>query len=139
MARGGWTWGPLVLARTVAHPDAEPVLLQNAEACAELDLLEADFVMYGNQVRMLSGSIAWVADPLMTACARDHSNDRKEGTASGHQSTLPDKKFPADRARRFGCRVGPEGAGGGATGEQAMRGFSYNGTGHGVSRNASGR
>ena len=121
----------LVLARTVAHPDAEPILMQNAAACAELDLVEADFVMYANQVRMLSGSIAWVADPLMTACTRDHSNDRAEGVASGHQSTLPDKRFPRDRARRFGCRVGPEGAGGGATGAQAIRGFAYNGTGHG--------
>lgn len=121
----------LVLAKTVAHREAETALMQNAEACAELDLLEADFVMYGNQVRMLSGSIAWVADPLMTACTRDHSNDRKEGTASGHQSTLPGKRFPRDRAQRFGCRVGPEGAGGGATGRQAIRGFAYNGTGHG--------
>lgn len=121
----------LVLAKTVAYPDAEPVLMQNAEACSEIDLLEADFVMYGNQVRMLSGSIAWVCDPLMTACTRDHSDDRKNGRASGHQSQIEGKRFPGDRARRFGCRGGPEGAGGGSTGEGAVRGYSYNGTGHG--------
>lgn len=121
----------LVLARTVAHPEAEPVLMQNAAACLEIDLMEADFVMYANQVRMLSGSIAWVVDPLMTACCRDHSQDRKAGDASGHQSNLPDKRFPRDRARRFGCRVGPEGAGGGRDGRGALRGFAYNGTGHG--------
>ena len=121
----------LVLAKTVAHPAAEPVLMQNAEACSEIDLLEADFVMYGNQVRMLSGSIAWVCDPLMTACTRDHSDDRKNGRASAHQSQIEGKRFPGDRARRFGCRGGPEGAGGGSTGEGAVRGYSYNGTGHG--------
>ncbi len=121
----------LVLAKTVAYPDAEPVLMQNAAACSEIDLLEADFVMYGNQVRMLSGSIAWVCDPLMTACTRDHSDDRKHGRASGHQSQIEGKRFPGDRARRFGCRGGPEGAGGGSTGEGAVRGYSYNGTGHG--------
>ena len=121
----------LVLAKTVAYPDAEPVLMQNAEACSEIDLLEADFVMYGNQVRMLSGSIAWVCDPLMTACTRDHSDDHKNGRASAHQSQIEGKRFPGDRARRFGCRSGPEGAGGGSTGEGAVRGYSYNGTGHG--------
>lgn len=121
----------LVLAKTVAHPGAEEALMKNAEACAEVDLKEADFVMYANQVRMLTGSIVWVCDPLMTACSRDHSNDRKEGKASGHQSKVEGKRFPRDRARRFGCRVGPEGAGGGATGRQAVRGFAYNGTGHG--------
>jgi len=121
----------LVLAKTVAHPAAEPVLMQNAQACAEIDMLEADFVMYGNQVRMLSGSIAWVCDPLMTACTRDHSDDRVNGRASGHQSQIEGKRFPGDRARRFGCRGGPEGAGGGSTGEGAVRGYSYNGTGHG--------
>lgn len=121
----------LVLAKTVAHPDAEPVLMQNAETCAEIDLMEAEFVMYANQVRMLSGSIAWVVDPLMTACSRDHSSDRKAGVASGHQSTVPGKRWPRDRAKRFGCRVGPEGAGGGRNGREAIRGFAYNGTGHG--------
>ncbi|MBK8977815.1 MAG: hypothetical protein IPM29_18050 [Planctomycetes bacterium] len=121
----------LVLAKTVAHPGAEAVLMQNAEACAEVDLMEADFVMYANQVRMLSGSIAWVCDPLMTACCRDHSADRKAGLASGHQSTIEGKRFPRDRAERFGCRVGPEGAGGGRTGREAIRGFAYDGTGHG--------
>ena len=121
----------LVLALTVAHPEAEKVLMRNAEACAELDLMEADFVMHANQVRMLSGSIAWVVDPLMTACCRDHSHDRKNGDASGHQSKLPGKRFPRDRAKRFGCRVGPEGAGGGRDGRGALRGLAYNGTGHG--------
>lgn len=121
----------LVLAKTVAFPDAEPALMKNAEACAEIDMLEADFVMYGNQVRMLSGSIAWVCDPLMTACTRDHSDDRVNGRASGHQSQIDGKRFPGDRARRFGCRGGSEGAGGGSTGEGAVRGYSYNGTGHG--------
>jgi len=121
----------LVLAKTVAYPAAEPILMKNAEACKEIDLLEADFVMYGNQVRMLTGSIAWVCDPLMTAMCRDHSNDRKMGNASGHQSQIEGKRWPRDRARRFGCRVGAEGAGGGSTGQGAVRGYSYNGTGHG--------
>ncbi|MEM9347124.1 MAG: hypothetical protein AAGB26_10965 [Planctomycetota bacterium] len=131
----------MVLARTVAPPDARPVLIENAKRCALIDFEEAAFVMYGNQVRMLIGTVAWVADPLTTACARDHSVDRKNGKASGHTSTVPGKEGFGDRLRLWGAKGSSEGAGGG-TGESYIRGLSYGGghTGplYSIKRNAVG-
>lgn len=117
----------LVLACTVASPEAKNVLMNNAERCAQLDVQEAAFVMYGNKVRMLTGTIAWIADPLSAACGRDHSIDRKAGKASGHSSTIPGKEGFTDRLRRMGAKGAAEGAGGGRTGIEAIRGFSYGG------------
>ncbi|MBX2851536.1 MAG: hypothetical protein KTR15_07315 [Phycisphaeraceae bacterium] len=101
----------LVLAHTVAPPAAEPVLMENARRCSLIDVEEARFVMYGNQVRMLIGTVAWVADPLTTACARDHSVDRKDGKASGHNSTVPGKETFGDRLKLWGAKGASEGAG----------------------------
>lgn len=116
----------VALAETIAPAGANPVLYENAERCKQIDVEEALFVMYGNRVRMLTGTIAWVADPLTTACARDHSIDRKEGRASGHSSTVPGKEGFGDRLKRFGAKGRSEGAGGG-TGESYIRGLSYGG------------
>lgn len=117
----------MVLAYTVASPEARRVLMENARRCIEIDVEEAGFVMYGNRVRMLTGTVAWVADPVTTACARDHSIDRKAGRASGHSSTVPGKEGFGDRLRRFGARGSSEGAGGGKTGQAYIRGLSYGG------------
>ena len=117
----------MILAQTVGLPESKDVLMQNAEFCASLDLDEAMFTMYANKVRMLTGVNAWVAHPVTTACARDHSIDRKEGRASGHSSTVPGKEGLGARAKRFGTPVRSEGAGGGKTGEAAIRGLSYGG------------
>ena len=130
-----------VLAHTVAPPDANQVLFENAKRCALIDVEEAAFVMYSNKVRMLIGTVAWVADPLTTACARDHSVDRKNGKASGHTSTVPGKEGFGDRLRLWGAKGSSEGAGGG-TGESYIRGLSYGGghTGplYSIKRNAVG-
>lgn len=130
-----------VLAHTVAPPDANRVLFANAKRCALIDVEEAAFVMYSNKVRMLIGTVAWVADPLTSACARDHSVDRKNGKARGHTSTVPGKEGFGDRLRLWGAKGSSEGAGGG-TGESYIRGLSYGGghTGplYSIKRNAVG-
>jgi len=117
----------IVLMYTVASPGARDVLMANVEAAAEIDVQEAEFAMYGNRVRMLVGSVAWRVDPLMSACARDHSNDRKEGRASGHSSTVPGKEGFTKRLKRFGSWGRSEGAGGGKSGYAYIRGLSYGG------------
>jgi len=117
----------LVLAMTVGPRQSKPVLMTNADNCLQIHVEEASFTMYANKVRMLTGVNAWVANPITTACARDHSIDRKEGRASGHTSTVPGKEGLGARARRFGTPVVSEGAGGGKTGEQYIRGLSYGG------------
>jgi len=117
----------LVLAHSVAPPGARKVLMMDAEAAGEIDVQEAEFVMYANTVRMLVGSVVWRVDPLMCACARDHSNDRKEGRASGHSSTVPGKEGFVKRLKRFGSWGRSEGAGGGKSGVAYIRGLSYGG------------
>jgi len=117
----------LVLANTVASPGARRVLMLADEAARQIDVQEAAFVMYGNRIRMLMGTIAWTADPIICACARDHSTDRKDGKASGHSSTIPGKEGFGDRLRRFGARGGSEGAGGGRDGVGYLKGLSYGG------------
>lgn len=117
----------LVLAHSVAPPGAVPALMTTAERAAEIDVEEAEFVMFGNEVRMLTGTIAWVVDPVVCACTRDHSTDRKEGRASGHSSTIPEKKSFTMRLKRFGATGRSEGAGGGRNGRGYIHGLSYGG------------
>jgi hypothetical protein len=117
----------LVLAHTVSPEGARKVLLGNAEVAREIDIEEADFVLFGNEVRMLMGTIAWSVDPLVCACTRDHSSDRKAGKASGHISTLPGKASFTDRLKRFGADGSSEGAGGGSSGRGYINGLSYGG------------
>lgn len=117
----------LILAQTVGLRESKPVLMNNAELCAQIDVEEASFTMYANKVRMLTGANAWVANPITTACARDHSIDRVAGRASGHTSTVPGKEGLGDRAQRFGTPVRSEGAGGGKSGWHYIRGLSYGG------------
>lgn len=116
-----------ILAHTVGPRESEAVLMKNAEFCTQIDFEEASFTMYANKVRMLTGANAWVANPVTTACARDHSIDRKAGRASGHTSTVPGKEGLGARAKRFGTPVRSEGAGGGKSGWHYIRGLSYGG------------
>lgn len=122
----------LILINSVASPGAREVLLMNDRASREIDVQEAEYVMASNEVRMLAGSIAWLADPLGCAVERDHSTDRKEGRASGHMSDVPGKHGFTDRNKRMGAIwFGSEGAGGGNSGPNYLIGLSYSGDGHG--------
>ena len=132
----------MVLAHTVAPEGARAVLLANAQRARQIDVQEAEFVLFANEVRMLVGSIAWEVDPLACAATRDHSTDRKEGRASGHSSTVPGKEGFTARMRRFGSSARSEGAGGGKSGRGYIWGLSYGGghTGplYGLVRNVTG-
>ncbi|MHC4250935.1 MAG: hypothetical protein ACYS9X_17550, partial [Planctomycetota bacterium] len=104
----------LVLANTVASKGARRVLMMNDAAAREIDVQEAEFTMFCNEVRMLAGTVAWRVEPLGCAVTRDHSNDRKEGKASGHMSTVAGKHGFGDRNKRMGAPFyNSEGAGGG--------------------------
>jgi hypothetical protein len=133
----------LVLANTVAPEGARKVLLKNLEISREIDIEEADYVLYANEIRMCMGSQAWSVDPLLCAATRDHSTDRKNGKASAHMSTIPGKEGFVDRAKRFGTGASSEGAGGGRNGRNYLEGLSHEGDGHtgplyGIHRNVIG-
>ncbi len=118
----------LVLAHTVAPPGARPVLAYNDDAAREIDVQEAEYVLYGNEMRLLAGTIAWQVDPLGNAVARDHSDDRTKGLAKGHMSSIPEKRGFTFRSRRMGARrFGSEGVGGGSSGRGYIHGLSYGG------------
>lgn len=118
----------LVLAHTVASSGARRVLLMNDEAAREIDVQEADFALFCNEVRMLAGTVAWRVEPLGCAVTRDHSNDRKDGRASGHMSDVPGKRGFGDRNTRMGAPFyNSEGAGGGRSGRDYALGLSYGG------------
>ena len=118
----------LVLAYTVAPAGARPVLLFNDAAAREIDVQEAEYVLFGNEMRLLAGTIAWQVDPLGNAVARDHSEDRTKGLAKGHMSSIPEKRGFTHRSRRMGARrFGSEGVGGGSSGRGYIRSLSYGG------------
>ena len=122
----------LVLVHTLAPPGADKGLMMNDRAAREIDVQEAEFVMFANEVRLLAGTVVWRADALGCAVTRDHSNDRKNGKASGHMSSIPEKRGFGDRNRRMGAPFfNSEGAGGGRSGRGYITGLSYSGTGHG--------
>jgi hypothetical protein len=118
----------LVLAHSVASSGARRVLLMNDEAAREIDVQEAEFGLFCNEVRLLAGTVAWRVEPLGCAVTRDHSNDRKEGRAEGHMSTFPGKRGFGDRNTRMGAPFyNSEGAGGGHSGRDYAHGLSYGG------------
>lgn len=118
----------MVLMHTVAPAGARPILRHNDAVAREIDVQEAEFVLAANEARMLAGTIAWQADALGCAVARDHSQDRTLGRAKGHMSDIPEKRGFTHRCRRMGARrFGSEGAGGGRDGRQYLRGLSYGG------------
>jgi hypothetical protein len=122
------------LAMTYGFAGKTPraLLMKNLENSKIFDVGESDFICSSNEVRMSMGSYVWVGDPLLIAAARDHCYDLKAGLASGHMSNVEGKRGFTHRATRMGARrPGSEGIGGGRTGEQALRGLSYSGTGHG--------
>ena len=118
----------IVALGAIAPEGARKVLLMDLESAREIDVQESEFTMYGNTVRILVGTIAWYADPLVCAVTRDHSADRKAGLASAHMSTVPGKHGFTDRLTRMGARwCGSEGAGGGRDGPDYIHGLSYGG------------
>jgi len=54
-----------------------------------------------NQIRLLCGVAPLVFDPKLCATASDHSSDMQRLNFFSHESPIPEKKTPWDRAKRF--------------------------------------
>ena len=61
-----------------------------------------------NELRMLVGLNALLLDPKLCAAARDHSTDMAEKGFFAHESPVPGKKTPWDRAKNFGTSASGE-------------------------------
>jgi uncharacterized protein YkwD len=57
---------------------------------------------------MLVGVRALVLDPKLCEAARDHSEDMQVNRFFAHESPLPGKKTPWDRAKNFGTSASGE-------------------------------
>ena len=78
----------------------------------DLLFLSAEDVLAENEklqnMRMLIGLKALTIDVRLCAAARDHSNDMRGKSFFSHESPIPGKKQPVDRARNFGTTANSE-------------------------------
>lgn len=102
------------------------VLVANRALTGQLDAEEALGVLDLNCLRLLLGLNALSIDVKLCDAARDHSNDMRTLGFFAHESPVPGKKTPYDRAARFGTSASSENiAAGHATGSGANRGWWY--------------
>ena len=91
------------------------ILAANNRLATRLEPEEARAVLALNLTRNLLGLSAVLIDLQLCATARDHSNDMQTHKFFAHESPLPGKTTPWDRAKRFGTT---------ASGENIAMGYS---------------
>jgi uncharacterized protein YkwD len=89
------------------------VLATNARLASHLDPEEARTILSLNVTRNLLGLTPVLTDLKLAAAARDHSQDMQRLKFFSHDSPVPGKATPWDRAKRFGTT---------ATGENIYKG-----------------
>ncbi len=89
-------------------PRTRQVLSMNNRLAARLEPEEARAVLALNLTRNLLGLSALVIDPRLCAAARDHSNDMETHQFFAHESPVPGKATPRERAQRFGTTASGE-------------------------------
>ena len=89
-------------------PQTRKVLTMNNRLAARLEPEEARAVLALNLTRNLLGLSALVIDPRLCAAARDHSQDMQTHQFFAHESPVPGKATPRERAQRFGTTASGE-------------------------------
>lgn len=89
-------------------PLTRQVLSANARLAGQLDEQEARAVTALNLTRTLLGLAPVAVDLRLCAAARDHSNDMKTLGFFSHESPVPGKATPWDRAKLFGTTASAE-------------------------------
>lgn len=89
-------------------PQTRAIIAANARLARRIDPEEARTILALNLMRNLLGLSPLVIDLQLCIVARDHSNDMRRLGFFAHQSPLPGKTTPWDRARRFGCSASAE-------------------------------
>ncbi|GAB6187594.1 CAP domain-containing protein [Thermopirellula anaerolimosa] len=89
-------------------PATRQVLAANAQLGSRLDEQEARAVTALNLTRTLLGLSPVALDLRLCAAARDHSNDMKTLGFFSHESPVPGKATPWDRAKLFGTTASAE-------------------------------
>jgi uncharacterized protein YkwD len=117
-------------AADISHLDANGLRILEANAkLAAKEQLPADEVKgieECNLWRLLVGLNACVLDPQLCAAARDHSKDMAEKRFFAHESPVPGKTTPWDRAKNFNTTASGENIHmGSAQSSSANRGWFY--------------
>ncbi|MCX6876094.1 MAG: CAP domain-containing protein [Verrucomicrobia bacterium] len=86
------------------------ILAQNRKVAKDREIPEAEArgIEECNELRMLVGLNALFLDPKLCEAARDHSKDMAEQGFFAHESPVPGKKLPWDRAKNFGTSASAE-------------------------------
>jgi hypothetical protein len=96
-----------VLATPMTERDRE-TLLANHAGRALILAEEYAGILFHNLIRIQLGLHAQRTDPKLCEAGRDHSKDMQELGFFAHESPVPGKKGPGDRAARFGTSAGAE-------------------------------
>ena len=89
-------------------PQTRALLVANRRLAARLDPEEARAVLAANLTRNLLGLRPLAVDPGLCAAARDHSQDMRRLGFFAHESPVPGRQTPWDRAARFGAKANAE-------------------------------
>jgi len=89
-------------------PRDQKTMLQNAALRSQVPEEEYRLVFMTNQYRVLMGRSALRLDPKLCNAARDHSKDMVEKGFFAHESPVPGKRTPGDRATRAGTSAHAE-------------------------------
>jgi len=103
--------GEEALAAGLAAPmdrQTAQIIAANARLAQQLEPEEGRAVLALNLTRNLLGLSALAIDLKLCAAARDHSNDMQTLKFFAHESPVPGKTAPWDRAKRFGTSASGE-------------------------------
>jgi len=113
----------LATSLTLATSDRDrKALIANVDLEPRIEFEEANGIRDLNRIRLLLGLKPLQIDVALCEAARDHSKDMVEKKFFAHDSPVPGKQTPWDRAKRFGTSAHAENiAAGTKTGPDANR------------------
>ncbi|MCH2100322.1 MAG: CAP domain-containing protein [Planctomycetes bacterium] len=113
------------LATVMPEKDRKTILANEADL-AQLEAEEAAGILELNRIRVRAGLSALRVDLKLCDAGRGHSKDMVEHHFFAHESPLPGKKSPSDRAALAGTSGGAENiAAGQSSGHAAIRAWWY--------------
>ncbi|MFK7788103.1 MAG: CAP domain-containing protein [Phycisphaeraceae bacterium] len=97
----------ILYALTPSKEDAE-IIAGNVKFREELSADESQAIDEANRRRMILGLNPLAIDMNLVACSRDHSSDMIKHNFFAHDSPVPGKTTPWDRAKNFGTTASGE-------------------------------
>jgi uncharacterized protein YkwD len=106
------------------------ILERNARLAESLKDEEAEGIRDLNRIRLTLGLRALHLDPLLCKAARGHSTDMRKRKFFSHDSPVPGKATPWDRARQAGTRASAENIAGGTSSGRKANQMWFHSPGH---------